>query len=610
MCRSHRPVLPRRRGRAAVLLAALVGLLVSLGAGPSYAHAVLLRSDPPSGAVLASAPESVRLWFSEDIASVLTSVRLVDQRGQPVSGTQLSAADAREVELTLPQLDSGAYAVVWRVIAEDDGHQTSGTIAFSVGSRASPPPPVSATSSPGAGPVAPGMRWLRLALLAGLVGPLAVALIMLGRSEESTASIVGPARRRLLTLAAICAALAVPVSLLEIVVTTPDGIGPVRFVETTRGGHLLAWQLVVLAMLVGLVLVARSPRWSTTRTNAVVAVSAGALVAVLGATEALRSHAASLDESRSEALIAGGTHVVAALLWLGALPALVVALAPAEGRRALLRVARRRFSWLAGGSVLLIVLTGLYSAGQELYSVSDLTSTDYGRTLLVKGALIVVVGAIALLNNAALHGRQLGRRIGVQVFSRRLVLVEAAVGASVLVAAALLAESVPAPQPTSEPAATAHRAVASSTVDDLVIRAAADPGTPGLNAFTVIAASAERPAPAPITSAALKLSGSGRPLRLQAVGPDHYVSTGRIATSGFGAAELILLRGGDRVKVPVRWHSAPVSAAPAEQPQSTRLSDYTDLLALAIAGLVALALAGRAMRRLVRMRPHVEETVE
>ena len=78
-----------------------MGLLVSLGAGPSYAHAVLLRSDPPSGAVLASAPESVRLWFSEDIASVLTSVRLVDQRGQPVSGTQLSAADAREVELTL-----------------------------------------------------------------------------------------------------------------------------------------------------------------------------------------------------------------------------------------------------------------------------------------------------------------------------------------------------------------------------------------------------------------------------------------------------------------------------------------------------------------------------
>lgn len=610
MCRSPRPALPGRHGRAAVLLAALLGLLVSLGAGPSYAHAVLLRSDPPSGAVLASAPESVRLWFSEDIASDLTSVRLVDQRGQPVSGTQLSSADAREVELTLPQLDSGAYAVVWRVIAEDDGHQTSGTIAFSVGSRAAPPPPVSETSSPGAGPVAPGLRWLRLALLAGLVGPLAVALIVFGRSEGSTASIVGPARRRLLTLAVICAALAVPVSLLEIVVTTPDGIGPVRFVETTRGGHLLAWQLVVLTMLVGLVLVVRSTRRESVRANAVVAVSAGALVAVLGATEALRSHAASVDESRSAALLAGGTHVVAALLWLGALPALVVALAPADERKALLRVARRRFSWLAGGSVLLIVLTGLYSAGQELYGVGDLTSTEYGRTLLVKGVLVAVVGPIALLNNAALHGRKLGRRTGPRAFSRRLIIVEAAVGATVLVAAALLAESVPAPRPASEPVVTAHRAVASGTLDDLVVRAAADPGTPGLNAFTVVAASAERPAPAPITSAALQLGGSARPLHLRPVGEDQYVTTGRIAASGLGVAKLILLRAGDRVTVPVRWHWAPVAAEPSEQPQSTRLSDYTNLLALAIAGLVALALAGRATRRWVRMRPHVEETVE
>ncbi|HKE71757.1 MAG TPA: copper resistance protein CopC [Nocardioidaceae bacterium] len=594
--------------RAAVLLLAFVGLLVGLGAGPSSAHAVLLRSDPPSGAVLATSPASVRLWFSEDIAPDFSSVRLVDQHGRTVSGTQLDSADPRQVELTLPHLDAGAYAVVWRVLAEDDGHQTSGTIAFSVGSRAAPPPPVSETSSPGAGPVAPGMRWLRLALLAGLVGPLAVALIVLGRSEESTASVVGSARRRLLTLAAICAALAVPVSLLETAVTMPDGIGLLRFVDTTRGSHLLVWQLVALAALAGLALVARSARWSTTRPDPVVAVSAGLLVAVLGVTEALRSHAASLDQSRSAALLADGAHVVAALLWLGALPALVVALAPAEGRRELVRMARRRFSWLAGGSILLVVLTGLYSAGQELYAVGDLTSTGYGRTLLVKAALVVVVGAIAVVNNAVLHGRRLGNR-SVRL-SRRLILVEAAVGATVLVAAALLAESVPAPQPAAEPAVTAHQAVASGELDDLVVRAAADPGRPGLNAFTVVAASAQRPAPAPITSAALKLSGSDRLLRLQAVGPDHYVATGRINSSGLGVGELILLRAGDRVTVPVRWHPAPVSEVADEQPQPTRLSDYTNLLALAIAGLVALALAGRATRRWVRMRPHVEEIVE
>jgi copper transport protein len=574
---------------------------------------VLLRSDPPSGSVLATAPESVRLWFSEDVAPDFTSVRLVDQRGREVSGTHLDSADPRQVEVALPHLDNGAYAVVWRVLAEDDGHQTSGTIAFSIGGRA-PPPAVSTTTSTttsasGPGPLATGMRWLRLALLAGLVGPLAVALIVLGGSEESTDSLVGSARRRLLTLAAICAALAVPVSLLEPMLTTPDGVGFTRFLETTRGGHLLAWQLVVLAALAGLALWARATRRPTARTAGIVAVSSGVFVAVLGATEVLRSHAASLDENRASALLAGGAHVVAALLWLGALPALVVALAPARGRMALLRISRRRFSWLAGGSVLLVVVTGLYSAGQELYGVGDLTSTEYGRTLLVKGGLVVLVAAVALLNNAALHGRRLGGRGGARVFSRRLVLVEAGVGATVLLAAALLAGSVPAPQPDGEPQATAHRAVASGALDDLVVSATADPGTPGLNAFTVVATSAQRPAPAPIDSAALRFDGAVRPLRLQAVGPERYLATGRIGSSSLTDAEVVLLRSGHRVTVPVRWHSV-TDAAPAGQSRGTRLSGYTDLLALTTAGLVALAVAGRAGRRWVRTRPYLKESVE
>src|SRR5262245_44537934 len=108
MCRSPRPVPPTRRRCAAVLLAGLVGLLISLGAGPSSAHAVLLRSDASSGAVLPTSPESVRLWFSEDVAPDFTSVRLVDQRGRGVAGTHLDSVEPREVELALPQLDGGA----------------------------------------------------------------------------------------------------------------------------------------------------------------------------------------------------------------------------------------------------------------------------------------------------------------------------------------------------------------------------------------------------------------------------------------------------------------------------------------------------------------------
>src|SRR5919198_4782414 len=98
-------------------------------------RAALVGAEPPDGAVAAHAPGAVRLRFSEDISARFSTARLVDRAGRPVAGTLAAVArgDARQLVVELPALEAGAYGVLWQVLADNDGHTTSGVVVFSVG---------------------------------------------------------------------------------------------------------------------------------------------------------------------------------------------------------------------------------------------------------------------------------------------------------------------------------------------------------------------------------------------------------------------------------------------------------------------------------------------
>src|SRR5215472_10005075 len=121
------------RRSAALALGAAAALLVL--AQPASAHADLVRSDPPDGSVLAHAPSVARLWFSEEISPKFSSARVVDRAGATIAGSraQAGAGDPRQLTVELPSLGKGSYGLVWRVLAEDDGHATSGVVVFTVG---------------------------------------------------------------------------------------------------------------------------------------------------------------------------------------------------------------------------------------------------------------------------------------------------------------------------------------------------------------------------------------------------------------------------------------------------------------------------------------------
>jgi copper transport protein len=519
-------VFPRVFFRTVCGLFALVAVV--LWASPAAAHAVLVESDPVNGSALAEAPRTAVLTFSEDIAARFSSARLMDSSGH-VLGRARSAAGADRLTLELPPLAVGAYGIAWKVLAEDDAHTTEGVVLFTVG--AVPATAAGPAGVPGPAPLDVALRWVRLCLLAGLVGALAVAGLVLGGPVAGLvpgrlvgglvqARVVPPvppswaagARRRLVTAAGVCAALGVAADMIELAGKPLD----------TQWGRLWIARTVALAVLAAC---------AFTRRSALVCVVA---VGVVVSAEAWSGHAAALG---GLAVAADAVHILTACLWLGSVAALGVLLAAPSGQGlALVRAYRIPFARLALTGAALVAVTGLVHAALQLGSPGALLDSPYGRTLLVKGGIVAVVAALGLANARRLRP------------SRRLVAVEAAVGAVLLLAAGALAETSPSRSPAVAPAVARSR---SAIVKDLVVDVSVTPNRAGVNAFTVTAASSRRPAPAPIDGVALLLPEGGTVLRQ--VQPGRYFGTGSLKLLGPVRLTVVVYRAGARLEVPMTW---------------------------------------------------------
>ncbi len=595
------------RGAALALAAVAATLLL---AQPASAHANLVRSDPPDGSVLASAPSVARLWFSEEISPEFSSARVVDRTGAVITGSRTQAGgDPRQLTVALPSLGTGTYGLVWQVLAEDDGHRTSGVIVFTVGRAAAAAGTIARAASAGpagtaATPVGVLLRWLGLCVLAGLAGCLAVAGPVLGRARTASApdGIAGGvrlARRRLLAVAAACAAAAAAVGVATLAEegrrASADralGRAVLDLLTGTRWGHLCLTREAALIALAAVVLGIRSRLGEPyTRRSAVLPAATAALVLAIVWVEALGSHSVALESARAAAVAAYSLHVLTALLWLGALPAFVLVLWPRVAGlppREVVRACRGPFSALLVISVTGLVVTGLYGAGRQVPEPGQLLSTTYGRTVLLKTALLAVVGGFGLVNSALLHGRRLARpgrlvRAPGGAPSRRLIIAEASVGAVLLVAAALLAET--APPPAAAPAVPlAKPRVYDTTVGDLVVSVSATPNRPGVNGFTVLAASSRRPPPAPIDRVTLTLGGPGEAgtLPLRQIEPGRYFGTGRLDSAGPITITAVVRRAGERLTVTVPWRVSPKAVPPTVAGQQHRLAPYLNAVALCV----------------------------
>jgi copper transport protein len=609
--RSQRSV--RRTTLASALLAALAALAAL--APSAGAHAELTRSEPDAGSALSQPPRAVRLDFSEEISERFRSAAVLGARGRAVPGVRVvSGPGPKSLTVRLPKLPRGPYVVVWEALAEDDGHITSGTVAFGVGVTAPKVARPSTTAGEPPGMLEPALRWLDFSLLAVLIGGIAVALqLALAGSREDTAvrAELIAARRRVAGVAVVACALALVLGVLLLIrqahnlqATLPPGSSLPDALATllgTRWGALWMAHEVLLVWMVIPGLMLRGEYAREGRTLGRAGFLAGALALGLVTARALVGHAAAVGDS-SLAVAADAVHVLAAALWIGGVLALAVALFPRGSgeSRAVAGTLRRPFSLMAGLSVAALAVTGLYSAGAQVASVDGLLTTFYGETLLAKTGLVLLTGLIGATNGLLLRRFVSGRGGPAPSRARRLIVLELVLGLEIAVAAGILTSSSPPRGPEFAPPRAALVPSLARQHGDLLVTASVRPNRPGTNAVSVAASSSLRPPPARVDRASVTISAPGEPAQrvtLADIGGGRFTGTATLARDGRFAMAVEVRRAGQRISSGFGWTVASPDRARPVKVSAHPLAPLFDRIALLVLLLVVAWLAGSGWRR-------------
>lgn len=173
---------------------------------------------------------------------------------------------------------------------------------------------------------------------------------------------------------------------------------------------------------------------------------AAAAALALALASALSGHAAAVEGLGPLPVLADALHVLSAGAWLGSLFVVLFAGMRAagtegEGRARGVAGLVNAFSPVALASAAVLAATGVFAAAMQLDSVAALWQSGYGRTLLVKLALLSVVFATGAYNWKRVQPA-LGEETAVGRL-RRSAGVELTVGALVLLVTAVLVATAP-----------------------------------------------------------------------------------------------------------------------------------------------------------------------
>ncbi len=460
------------------LVAAAVTLTVASVAG---AHSALLSSDPADGARLDVAPDAVVLEFSEPPDPDLSTVDVLDSAGERVDVGDItpSADDASVVRLDLPPLDDGVFTVNWSALSTVDGHATTGAYSFivgSVGPDEAASVPVETEEQRGQGPIGVAGRWLVYVGLAGILG-WATSILVVFRER--------PAGRPWIVVG--CWLLA-SVGLGLIIQSKASSVDTsIRQLLTSEAGDpLVRTGLSLAALGIGMAVAVFG------RGRGPVGVVA-ALTALTMFAHVEAGHAGAPDPDEWLNLSSQWIHLVAIGTWVGGLGWLLARTRRhrAEEQSPELVGAIGRFSVLASVCIIVVVITGVVRAVDEVGSFDALWSTDYGRTLLVKLGMVTMLAALGALNRfwnvpAILRGAGRVRRL------RRTVRSEVVFAAVVLGIGGVLSGLPPPSQLSATDGGAASRqadeaieVTGSDFATTMRVTMQVEPGTVGQNRFVV-----------------------------------------------------------------------------------------------------------------------------
>jgi copper transport protein len=399
------------RTRRLVAIPAVAVIVLVLTATAASAHAVLESSTPGPNANVATSPKAVTLRFSEHVDARSDAIRLFDRDLNPidVGSTEHVAGKGDEITATVPKLPKGLYTVAWRAVSAD-AHPVQGAFTFGVETAATgaaatklaQQAQATETSDRTVGVLFGVMRFgvfVGLALLLGIVG-FVLFLWPAGRVSVRVRQVLYGA----LELTFLCTVFGF---LLQGPYTSGGGVGDMFSTDLisstwdTRFGKVWVLRLVLLVVMGLLVrMIVRTGRTSLSRG---LVVSTTVVGVALAATPGLSGHA-STGRWVALALSMDVLHVLAMAIWIGGLVALGLA---RHDDIAYPRVAHR-FSGLALGAVVVIVLSGTVQAIRQLQPFSALWDSEYGTLLLLKIAAFLVVIGIAAWSRRLVHGPGMG----------------------------------------------------------------------------------------------------------------------------------------------------------------------------------------------------------
>lgn len=403
-------------------LAAVLALVVLLAVpAAASAHAQLERTSPGRDALVRTPPVVVSFTFSEPVTGSAGAVRVFDARGDRVDrGDARHPGDRPEaIGVPLqPGLKDGTYTATYRVVSAD-GHIVSGGFSFSIGTRGGPRGAtvgdLLAGQRTGAvtedafvvvravqfGAIAVGAGALFFLLLIWLP---ALATVTGAQGRWAEASAAGRRRLRVLLLTAAGAGAVSAVLGVILEAASAAGVSFFRALDGTILGDVLDTRFGAFwAIAAGLwVLVGGAAALVPLRRDAVSAVLALPVLALL-TLPATAGHS-SVQDPVWLLLPANLLHVAAMAAWVGGLVALLVAV-PAATRRLepgdrtrLLAATLTRFSPVAFVAVCVILATGVAQALVETDAWSELLDTAFGRAVLIKFVLLLVLIGLGAVN--------------------------------------------------------------------------------------------------------------------------------------------------------------------------------------------------------------------
>ncbi|WP_077798115.1 copper resistance CopC/CopD family protein [Streptomyces sp. JHA26] len=391
-----RTTAPRVRTLVLLFLAAVCALFAA--AGPVSAHAALTGSDPRQGAVVDKAPAQVSLTFSEAVSLDDDSLRVLDPKGGRVDdGRPVGTGGTTYAVKLHAGLPDGTYTVAYQVVSADS-HPISGAYTFSVGapSRTS----VSVDDQDAGGGIVGVLygigRYVSYAGFVVLAGGAAFVLACWPRGSG-----VRPLQRLVVSGWLALTAATLLLLLLRGSYTGSGKLGDVfdlsllgQVLQTKSGASLVSRLLLLAAaaLFITVLFGAYDKREDEEKKDLTFGLAVGGTVVAAGiaATWALSEHA-SVGLQAGLAMPVDVVHLLAVAGWLGGLTALVTALYRAPADTPVPATAVRRFSSVAFGSVVTLVVTGVYQSWRQLGSWSAFTDTRYGQLLLVKIALVAVM---------------------------------------------------------------------------------------------------------------------------------------------------------------------------------------------------------------------------